>query len=45
MRSQLTVLIACESGKPGYQDGEGMISLAYAFNYAGSKGILTDYGK
>jgi len=41
MRSQLTVLTACESGKPGYQDGEGMISLAHAFNYAGSKSILT----
>lgn len=39
--SDLTILAACESGKPGYQDGEGMISLAHAFNYAGSKSILT----
>ncbi|MEO6948245.1 MAG: CHAT domain-containing tetratricopeptide repeat protein [Ginsengibacter sp.] len=41
LRSELTVLTACESGKPGYQDGEGMISLAHAFNYAGSESILT----
>lgn len=39
--SDLTVLTACESGKPGYQDGEGMISLAHAFNYAGSHAIIT----
>jgi hypothetical protein len=41
MRSDLTLLTACESGKPGYQDGEGMVSLAHAFNYAGSRRILT----
>ena len=41
MQSDLTVLTACESGRPGYQDGEGMISLAHAFNYAGSNRILT----
>jgi len=41
LTSNLTVLTACESGKPGYQDGEGMISLAHAFNYAGSESILT----
>ena len=34
------MLTACESGKVGYKDGEGMISLAHAFNYAGSKSIL-----
>lgn len=43
--SSLTVLTACESGKPGYQDGEGMISLAHAFNYAGSESILTGLWK
>ncbi len=43
--SQLTVLTACESGKPGLQDGEGMISLAHAFNYAGSESILTGLWK
>src|SRR5690606_25099467 len=32
---------ACETGKPSYQAGEGMISLAHAFNYAGSESILT----
>ncbi len=41
INTDLTILTACESGKPGYQDGEGMISLAHAFNYAGSKSILT----
>jgi hypothetical protein len=28
-------------GRPRYQDGEGMVSLAHAFNYAGSQHILT----
>ena len=41
IQSNLTILTACESGKPGYQDGEGMVSLAHAFNYAGSNRILT----
>jgi len=41
IRSELMILTACESGKPGHQDGEGMISLAHAFNYAGSQSILT----
>ncbi|MBO9659782.1 MAG: CHAT domain-containing protein, partial [Chitinophagaceae bacterium] len=41
LRSELAVLTACESGKPGYQDGEGMISLAHAFNYAGSESMVT----
>ena len=41
LNSELAVLTACESGKPGFQDGEGMISLAHAFNYAGSESILT----
>lgn len=45
LASHLTVLTACESGKPGYQDGEGMISLAHAFNYAGSESILTGLWK
>jgi len=40
VQSDLTILTACESGKPGYQDGEGMVSLAHAFNYAGSHNIL-----
>ncbi|MEZ4810287.1 MAG: CHAT domain-containing tetratricopeptide repeat protein [Allomuricauda sp.] len=41
LASNLTVLTACETGKPTYQPGEGMISLAHAFNYAGSESILT----
>ena len=40
LSSSLTVLTACETGKPGYKDGEGMISLAHAFNFAGSESIL-----
>lgn len=43
--SELAVLTACESGKPGYQDGEGMISLAHAFNYAGSESMVTGLWK
>jgi hypothetical protein len=45
LSSDLTVLTACESGKAGYEDGEGMISLAHAFNYAGSKSMLTGLWK
>ena len=45
LSSDLSVLTACESGKPGYQDGEGMISMAHAFNYAGSESILTGLWK
>lgn len=41
LSSNLAVLTACETGKPSYQPGEGMISLAHAFNYAGSESILT----
>ncbi len=41
IKADLAILTACESGKPGYEDGEGMVSLAHAFNYAGSKSILT----
>ena len=45
LRSNLTTLTACETGKPGFQEGEGMISLAHAFNYAGSESILTGLWK
>ena len=41
LRTNLAILSACETGKPAYQAGEGMISLAHAFNYAGSQSILT----
>jgi CHAT domain-containing protein len=45
MRSELAVLMACETGKPTFDPGEGMISLAHAFNYAGSKSLLTGLWK
>jgi CHAT domain-containing protein len=45
LSSELTVLTACESGKAGFQTGEGMISLAHAFNYSGSESILTGLWK
>ena len=45
LASNLTILTACETGKPNYQPGEGMISLAHAFNYAGSESILTSLWK
>jgi CHAT domain-containing protein len=45
LTSKLTVLTACETGRPGYHDGEGMISLAHAFNYAGSESIITGLWK
>ena len=45
LSSNLAILTACETGKPTYQSGEGMISLAHAFNYAGSESILTSLWK
>jgi CHAT domain-containing protein len=45
LSSLLTVLTACETGTPGYEDGEGMISLAHAFSYAGSESIITSLAK
>lgn len=45
LNSKLAILTACETGKPTYQSGEGMISLAHAFNYAGSESILTSLWK
>ncbi len=45
LTSNLAILTACETGKPTYQSGEGMISLAHAFNYAGSESILTSLWK
>lgn len=45
LNSNLTVLTACESGVPGYEDGEGMLSIAHAFSYAGSESIVTGLWK
>lgn len=43
--SELTILTACESGKAGFKDGEGMVSIAHAFSYSGSNRILTSLWK
>ncbi|MHA7130509.1 CHAT domain-containing protein [Algoriphagus namhaensis] len=40
LQAELGVLLACESGKPSFSPGEGMISLAHAFNYSGTKSLL-----
>jgi len=45
LSSKLAILTACETGKPAWQPGEGMVSLAHAFNYAGSESILTSLWK
>ncbi len=45
LSSNLAILTACETGKPTFQPGEGMISLAHAFNYAGSESMLTSLWK
>ncbi len=45
LSSEISVLTACETGKPGFFPGEGMISMAHAFMYAGSKSILTGLWK
>lgn len=45
MSSNITVLTACETGKPGFFPGEGMISMAHAFSYSGSSSILTGLWK
>ncbi|MEL6671198.1 MAG: CHAT domain-containing tetratricopeptide repeat protein [Bacteroidota bacterium] len=45
LRAKVTILSACETGKPGFQPGEGMISIAHAVNYAGSESIVTGLWK
>ncbi|WP_114748199.1 CHAT domain-containing protein [Pleomorphovibrio marinus] len=45
LSANLAILAACETGKPVYQPGEGMISLAHAFQYAGSESLLTSLWK
>ena len=40
LRAKLAVLTACETGKNSLDPGEGMVSLAHAFNYAGSESLL-----
>jgi CHAT domain-containing protein len=41
IRADLTVLSACETGVGEYQKGEGMLSLARAFRYAGCPSLVT----
>ncbi|SHN33918.1 CHAT domain-containing protein [Cyclobacterium lianum] len=41
LNANLTILTACETAKPVYKPGEGMISLAHAFQYSGSESLLT----
>jgi len=43
--NHLTILTACDTGKPTYQPGEGMTSLAHAFHYTGSKSLLMSLWK
>lgn len=41
LNCNLAILTTTETSKPSYQAGEGMLSLAHAFSYAGSESILT----
>lgn len=45
LSAELAILTACETGKPIYQPGEGMISLNHAFTYSGSESLLTSLWK
>ena len=45
LNADLAVLVACETGQSNFFPGEGMVSMAHAFNYAGSKSMLTGLWK
>ncbi|MEO8823255.1 MAG: CHAT domain-containing tetratricopeptide repeat protein, partial [Ginsengibacter sp.] len=45
LNADLAVLTACETGQSNFFPGEGMISMAHAFNYAGSESVLTSLWK
>ena len=45
LQANLTVLSACETGKGFIADGEGILSLARGFTYAGSHSILMSLWK
>jgi CHAT domain-containing protein len=45
LSSHLAVLTACETGKSTIAPGEGMLSLAHAFTYAGSESLLVGLWK
>lgn len=44
-RTQLVILSACETGHGQFVHGEGMMSLARAFSYAGCKSVITSLWK
>lgn len=43
--TQLVILSACETGRGQFVHGEGMMSLARAFSYAGCKSVITSLWK
>ncbi len=45
LKADLVVLSACETGIGEWERGEGMISMARSFSYAGAKNILTTLWK
>ena len=45
LHSKMAVLTACETGKSTVDPGEGMLSLAHAFTYAGSESLLVGLWK
>ncbi|HYC28549.1 MAG TPA: CHAT domain-containing protein, partial [Chitinophagaceae bacterium] len=44
-QTQLVILSACETGRGQFVHGEGMMSLARAFSYAGCKSVITSLWK
>lgn len=45
LQAEMVVLSACETGMGKLQEGEGILSLARAFTYAGAKSIVTTLWK
>jgi len=43
IKSQLTVLSACNTGNGSFTGGEGVMSLARAFTYAGSESVVMSH--